>query len=120
MQNEVKVKRKLVQLNAIHHNVTTSSYKSFRDLNKDVKVDSRLLSYLNKNEILAKKNNKIVWNNSIKPNPALARTYQNYIDQVNKYHRKSRKKSNEKVQVLGSNQDKKSFSVFWGLIKFNY
>jgi hypothetical protein len=120
MQNQIKVKNKLSQLNAIHHNVTTSSYKSCRELNKHVKVDSRLLSYLNKNEILGKKNNKVVWNNNITPNIALATTYQNYIDQVNKYNRKTRKKPTKQVQVLGSNQDKKTFSMFWGLIKFNY
>lgn len=120
MSNQNKIKRKLTQLNAIHHNVNVLQYRSFRDLTKELKVDSRLITYLHKNNIIQKKNNILVWNNSIKPNPALARTYQNYIDQVNKYHRKSRKKSNEKVQVLGSNQDKKTFSVFWGLIKFNY
>jgi hypothetical protein len=120
MSNQNKIKRKLTQLDAIHHNVNMLQYKSFKQLTKELKVDSRLITYLHKNSILQKNNNVVVWNNSIKPNPALASTYQNYIDVINA-KQKGRKSASLKLskEAIGP-VAKRQFSLFWGLINFKY
>jgi len=119
MSNQNKVKRKLTQLNAIHHNTNILQYKTFKEVTKDVKVDSRLVSFLHKNNILQKKNNVVVWNNSIKPNAALASTYQNYIDVMNAKQR-GRRNAVKTVATTPESKNERHFSFFWGLINFKY
>ena len=119
MSNQNKIKRKLTQLDAIHHNVNMLQYKSFKQLTKELKVDSRLITYLHKNSILQKNNNVIVWNSSIKPNPALASTYQNYIDVINAKQKGRRSASLKLSKEAIGPVAKRQFSLFWGLINFN-
>lgn len=119
MSNQNKIKRKLTQLNAIHHNVNVLQYRSFRDLTKELKVDSRLITYLHKNNILQKNNNVVVWNSNIKPNPALASTYQNYIDVMNAKQR-GRRNVVKSVATTPESKNERHFSFFWGLINFKY
>lgn len=110
--------KKFEKIKQIYEYIQTNNVQKFKDLRKDVKCDTRLISFLSK-KIIKKINGRLTWTISSGPSIALARTYQSYIEIENEKIRVARKSSTKnrssKDVAPVTPVKEKSISILWGL-----
>jgi hypothetical protein len=117
MTTDVKAtKKKLELIKKIYEHIEQNDVKTAKDLRIQIKCDSRLVSFLFRNKLIKKENDKIVIGRNSTPSIALARTYQSYIEVEN-----AKIRSVRKVRVAkNATSPKKTLSILWGLWKISW
>ena len=112
------IKRKLAQANRIYNYLLNNKVTNQYDIYSTLKIDSRLVSWLVKTNIIYKENGYYVWNPKLKPNAKMIKTFQRYYLDLVRSSNKPKSSTKEKHKSKRTkNFSIRVFSLLWGLIK---
>jgi hypothetical protein len=115
---ESVIKRKLAQFNIIYNYLLNNKVTNQYDIYSTLKIDSRLVSWLVKTNIIYKENGYYVWNPKLKPNAKMVETFQRYYLDFVRSSKKPKSSTKEKHKSKHTkNFSIRVFSLLWGLIK---
>jgi hypothetical protein len=113
--NQKSVNRKLKQANQIYNYLSTNKIRRQDEIYRNLKIDSRLVSWLAQNKIIYKHDDCYVWNSKLKPNAKMIETFQiYYLNRIKSYD----EPQSSKNKKLSSASSVRVFSILWGLFKF--
>lgn len=113
--NQKTVKKKLKQANQIYNYLSTNKVRRQDEIYRNLRIDSRFISWLAQNKIIYKHGDYYVWNAKLKPNAKMIETFQIYYLNLVRSYDKPKSSKNKKVSNTSS---VRTFSILWGLFKF--